>query len=94
MTGPQAGRAGSRWRRLRANLAAEHRPCWICGQPIDYTAPAGHPDAFEADHRIPRSLAPHLAEDPANLEAAHRRCNRQRGTQPPHPDLGTTSRDW
>lgn len=61
---------------------------------IDYTLRSPDPGSFSVDHAAPRSVAPHLAEDPANLRAAHRRCNTSRGTRDPKPSLGTTSRNW
>ncbi len=96
MSGEYRGRSTRRWRKLRANLKAEHRPCDICKMPINYEADAGHPDSFQADHRLPLSRYPHLAEDPANLRATHRRCNANKhdSLKDPIPKLGSTSRDW
>jgi 5-methylcytosine-specific restriction endonuclease McrA len=90
------GRSTRRWRQLRANLRAERRPCDICRMPIDYDADYLRPDSFQVDHRLPLSTHPHLAEDPANLRAVHRRCNATKSDSPtdPIPQLGTTSRDW
>lgn len=65
--------------RARRDLRAGKGPCWLCGQPIDYGAPAYHPDGFEADHVYPVSTHPHLAGDPGNIRASHMRCNRARG---------------
>ncbi len=58
-------------------LRAQARPCWICGLPIDYGAPAGSPDGFECDELKPvsRGGSPY---DKANVDAAHRRCNNWR----------------
>jgi 5-methylcytosine-specific restriction endonuclease McrA len=75
-------------------VKARHAPCWLCGQPIDYTLPAGHPQAFTVDHVQPRSQRPDLAEDPANLRAAHAKCNKARGTAAPRHGLGAQSRAW
>lgn len=95
LTSPiHAGRKGRRWNRLRANLRMQRRPCWLCGQRIDYTAPAGDPNSFSADHMHPLSTHPHLAEDPANLQAAHLACNVARGTREPRPGLGDGSPQW
>lgn len=93
MAGPNAGRSGARWRRLRVEQRAKHLPCWLCGQPIDYDAAEGA-DAFSVDHVLPRSTHPHLAEDPVNLRSAHSRCNKERGARAPHPALGITSEAW
>lgn len=77
------GRDTSTWRRLRLQLKAkaerERHVCWICGQPIDYSAPTGTPDAWEPDHIISPLERPDLAEDPANIRSAHSSCNRSRG---------------
>jgi 5-methylcytosine-specific restriction endonuclease McrA len=64
------------FRRNRARLLAMRLPCWLCGEPIDYDAPAGSPDAFEADHAIP--LAHGGSDVLGNLRPAHHRCNRGR----------------
>lgn len=89
-----AGRAGHNWRKLVANLRAARRPCWICGQPIDYHLRYPDPASFSADHAAPLSTHPHLAEDPGNLRASHLRCNTTRGARAPQPTLGTNSRNW
>ncbi len=94
MAGPNAGRSGHRWLRLCAQIRSERRPCWLCGQRIDYSLPAGHPDSFTVDHVKPRSLCPEGAEDYANLAAAHMRCNSSRGNANPMPSLGSVSRRW
>jgi 5-methylcytosine-specific restriction endonuclease McrA len=93
-----AGRDTANYRRLsrahRADSARRSRPCWLCRQPIDYTLPADDPHSYSTDHVQPVSTHPHLAEDPTNLRAAHRRCNLGRGNRPPPLDLGTPSRRW
>lgn len=100
--GKSAGRSGRRWRRLVAEVYARHANCCRCGQPIDYSLPylntktgMPDPDAKTVDHYpYPRSTHPHLAEDPANLAAAHRHCNLEAGDRKPTPSLGKTSRQW
>jgi hypothetical protein len=68
---------GSRRDKLRARLRAEGRPCHICGMPIDYALPPGHPMSFEVDELVPvRHDGDPL--DYGNVDAAHRYCNRQR----------------
>lgn len=100
MSAPKVNRGTRNMRKLRAAFHAECRdanePCWICGQPIDYTAPATHPDAFELDHFYPVSTHPELAEDPANFRASNGSCNRSRGDTQPDDLLviGETSRAW
>ena len=73
------------------------RPCWICGQRIDYAArhdDYSNDDRFQRDHRHPVSTHPQLQEDPANWEASHAGCNRARSNGVPRPPLGRTSRSW
>ena len=98
--GKHAGRSGRPWERLKAQVRARETHCWQCGQPIDWTIPYRDPDtgAVNADagtveHINPRSTHPHLAEDPANLGASHRRCNLQAGTSGTI-ERGTPSRQW
>jgi 5-methylcytosine-specific restriction endonuclease McrA len=69
--------------------------CWLDNQPIDYTIIDPHHDGvWEPDHYWPVSTHPQFAEDPANLRASHRECNRNRGNEQHMPSLGTLSRDW
>ena len=76
------GRDTSTWRRLREQLRRKaeknHDACWICGQAIDYTAPAHHPDSWEPDHIHSPQDRPDLAEDPTNIRSSHASCNRAR----------------
>ena len=89
-----AGRKGHNWRKLTANLRAQRRPCWLCGQPIRYDLAWPHPDSFSTDHVAELVNHPELAEDPTNLRAAHLLCNTSRGARAPKPSIGTTSRHW
>lgn len=99
--GANAGRSGRRWNRLKAEVYARRGPCCRCGQPIDYELPyldaatgLPNPQAKSVDHYpYPRSTHPHLAEDPANLAPAHRRCNLSAGNRSTAP-TGITSRHW
>lgn len=80
---------GSARRKLRERIKAMGMPCAICGQPIDYTLPSGHPMSFEVDEEIPVSrymeggyASPQqCALDFGNCRAAHRLriCNQRRG---------------
>jgi 5-methylcytosine-specific restriction endonuclease McrA len=88
------GRRSPAFERIKGNLRAARKPCYICGQPIDYTLRAPHPGSFTVEHINPRSTHPHLAEDPANCAAAHWGCNSSKGNGPPKPHLGSTSREW
>lgn len=46
---------GNARRKLRAWLKAQGYPCALCGQPINYGLPIGHPDSFEVDEVVPVS---------------------------------------
>ncbi len=89
---------GHRRRQLRKQVLAEEDLCWLCGQPVDKTLPAGHPMAPELDEVQPVSLggSPYLRE---NVRLAHRLHNQQRGngmrtgTRPRVPDFVTTMRE-
>lgn len=72
---------------LRRRIAAMGAPCHLCGQPIDYSLPAGHPLSFELDELIPLAVLPPeqraaAAIDPRNVAPAHRICNERRGAKP------------
>ncbi len=71
---------GHRRTQLRNWLKAQGRPCHICGQPIDYSLPVGHPMSFEVDEIVPvsRGGSPY---DRANVDAAHRICNQRKGAR-------------
>jgi len=92
MTATQRGRNGRPWRRLTQRVRRQQAPCHLCGHPIDYTLPPGHPDSFTVDHIQPLKLHPNLAHDYNNLAASHRRCNSSKGTG--NRPTVTNSRDW
>lgn len=87
-------RNSATYQRNRRDLRARREPCWLCGQRIDYRAPARHPDSFEPDHVYPVSTHPHLAEDPGNLRASHMRCNRARGNTAAYRGRWVRTTDW
>jgi 5-methylcytosine-specific restriction endonuclease McrA len=66
------GRAGHRWRTIRAQVLEQSNVCHLCGK--------GGADTV--DHVIPLSVAPELAHDMANLRPAHKSCNSRRGARP------------
>lgn len=85
----------------RAEFKAEHAaldsPCWLCGLPIDYTAPFddyGNDDRFQEDHFYPVSTHPELQDDPTNKRPSHAGCNNARGNGAPVLGLGTPSQQW
>lgn len=94
MAGPNAGRRGKRWERLKANLRMQRRPCCICHQPIDYTLEWPDPGSFSTQHIKDWKNHPELREDPGNLDAAHLDCNSSEGTNGPKPEIGATSEAW
>lgn len=65
------GRTSRQFRRMRQRVLEQSDICWLCGQ--------GGADTV--DHIIPRSVAPHLAEQIENLASAHRACNSSRGAK-------------
>lgn len=87
------GRDGHRVREARRRQRSKGLPCYLCGQPIDYSAGPDDPLAFNLEHVIPLSVAPELALDPSNHRSAHRRCNRAKGAGPAVVPT-RTSRAW
>lgn len=79
---------------LRAAWHAIDAPCWLDGQPIDYTAPAHAPEALDLDHVKPYDTHPHLFLDRNNCRPSHVRCNRSRGARGPRPAIGVVDEDW
>lgn len=95
MAGPNAGRRGGRWLKLKAEVRARQAKCCRCGMTIDYSLVWPDPDSFSVDHYpYPRTTHPHLAEDPGNLAASHLRCNQHASDAGSMLSLGSTSADW
>ncbi|AOE44410.1 HNH endonuclease [Gordonia phage Ghobes] len=71
-------------------------PCWLCGQPVDWTVKGGpeEPDGFSLDHYYPWSTHPEYRLDPGNFRCAHWLCNSDRGDKEATPALGEPSRVW
>ncbi len=72
--------------KLRQSIKRQGLPCHICGLPIDYSLPAGHPMSYELDELVPVSRLPYeqrkaAACDPSNVAPAHRRCNQRKGNR-------------
>jgi 5-methylcytosine-specific restriction endonuclease McrA len=94
-----AGRKGAVWEKVRKQALyrdmSKNARCWICGQEIDYRAPAGTPDAWEPDHYLPVDDFPEFGNDITNLRPAHSSCNRARKKADiADKSLGSRSRDW
>lgn len=95
--------SNQRYSRYSARVAARERvrregaPCALCGHPIDYTLPPGHPASYELDEILPISRGG-SPTDPRNLQATHRRCNQRKGNRILRPETGRmglpNSRDW
>lgn len=68
---------------MRAWLRSQALPCALCGQPIDYSLPAGHPLSFEVDEIVPVSRGGSPFER-ANVQPAHRICNERKGARMQH----------
>jgi 5-methylcytosine-specific restriction endonuclease McrA len=88
---PSRGRPWNEQRaRHRAWARARNEPCWICREPIDWTAEPRTPRSYSADHRTPTSLGG--SDALSNLLVAHYGCNSSRGntTRGEFP----TSRRW
>ena len=80
--------------RHRAIIRKDRPPCHICGEPIDYDAHHLDPRSFTIDHVTP--LVRGGTDTLDNLAAAHRACNRTKGTKRPMPVGVTyvTERAW
>lgn len=91
-------RGGAQWQAVRTSAyrrdLKQHAVCWICGQPIDYQAKPGTPDAWEPDHVKPVSKYPELEFSLSNIRASHCSCNRSRGDGTGADKIGATSREW
>lgn len=91
-------RGGAQWQAVRTSAyrrdLKQNAVCWICGQPIDYQAKPGTPDAWEPDHVKPVSKYPELEFSLSNIRASHCSCNRSRGDGTGADKIGATSREW
>lgn len=76
---PRRGNS-TRRNQARQTIKRRHLPCALCGQPIDYSLPAGHPMSYELDEIIPVSKggSPYRL---SNLQPAHRICNARRSNK-------------
>jgi hypothetical protein len=75
---PFVYRSSRRYAELaRRILERDHYRCGLCGKRINPRQRPPHPLSASLDHIVPRSAGG--TDDPANLQAAHARCNRRRG---------------
>ena len=64
----------------RRTIARSKPPCGICGGEIDYTLPHLDPMAYVVDHITALNRGGTDTLD--NVQAAHRRCNRDKSDKP------------
>lgn len=69
----------TRWKKIAAAQRAKKLPCFLCGQPIDYSLKWPDPRSFSADHLQPWSRYPELRYDPGNVVSTHLQCNQVKG---------------
>lgn len=79
---------------FRAECSAANKPCWICGDEIDYRLKEPHPYSWNLDHIKAVQDHPELIMERNNWSASHRDCNVRRGTDEPALDLGVPSELW
>lgn len=65
---------------VRNRVRALGMPCALCGQPIDYSLPSGHPMSYELDEIVPISMGGSPV-DIENVQPAHRICNQKKGNR-------------
>lgn len=61
----------------RQKILKTQTVCGICGKPVDFSYKYPHPLSPTVDHIIPVSKGGHPS-DLANLQLAHRCCNREK----------------
>lgn len=71
-------RNGNARRKLRNRVRSLGLPCALCGKPIDYSLPPGHPMSYELDEVCPVGLGGDPL-DPRNVQPSHRICNERKG---------------
>jgi 5-methylcytosine-specific restriction endonuclease McrA len=65
----------SQFEKNRKRIFATQTVCALCGKPVDFSLKAPHPLSATVDHIIPVAKGGHPS-DLANLQLAHRCCNR------------------
>lgn len=65
---------------LRNQVKSLGLPCALCGQPIDYSLPAGDPWSYELDEIVPVSRGGSPI-DFNNVQPVHRYCNQKKGNK-------------
>jgi len=73
------------FQRNRLKVLMSQDVCGICGKPVDKSLPASDPMSATVDHIVPVSRGGDPS-DIANLQLAHRCCNRAKSDKlPQHP---------
>lgn len=67
---------------LRIRVRSLGLPCHVCGLPIDYSLPPGHPLCYELDEIVPVAKGGR-PNDMANTAPAHRCCNQWKSDRMP-----------
>ena len=80
----RAGGHRYEFERNRKIIYATQTHCAICGQPVDFSLKAPDPMAPSVDHIIPVAKGGHPSAL-ENLQLAHLRCNRAKGTRLKEP---------
>jgi 5-methylcytosine-specific restriction endonuclease McrA len=96
MTIPKWGgrRATEALARVKSEGRRKKRPCFLCGQDIDYSLPSTDPDGCTVQHIRSRRDFPHLTWVSSNWAPAHLACNQSAGTGENPTEAGVTSQDW
>ena len=81
-------------RRHRKIIGADQPPCGVCHQPIDYDAHYLHPLSFTIDHITPLAITGPEGDTLDNLQAAHRKCNRDKSDKVAAGVDFVTDRAW
>ena len=71
----RSGEFRTEFEKNRRVILRTQQLCGICGQPVDKTIKSPHPLSATVDHIIPIAKGGHPS-DLANLQLAHRWCNR------------------
>lgn len=66
--------------------------CCLCGLEIDLSVPYPNRECLTTQHVVPRSVAPHLTDDPSNWAPAHMSCNQAAGDRLSSIPIGRRSK--
>lgn len=80
--------------RFRRIIAADQPPCARCGEPIDYNAHHLDPLSFTIDHITPIARGGIEVDTLDNIQAMHRKCNRDKSDKVAAGVNFVTDRAW